>query len=125
VFVLGRELKLTTLDISPIDVADVPAAPWLDEARAESWERARELYNALCDLAGIDRGAKRAEITDFVKHQTVIRWIERHCYVPEGPDIGKRLRLRPFQRDIVRRIYGCGFGEHGDVIREALGCASS
>jgi hypothetical protein len=123
VLVLSLELKLRAAAISPIDAADVPPAPWLDEDKAEQWERARELYCLLCDAAGIDR-AKRAEITDFVNHQRIIRWAERHCYVPEGPDVGKRLRLRPFQRDIVRQIYGNGFGEDGDVIREALGCAS-
>lgn len=34
-----------------------------------------------------------------------IQWIESYCRVPEGKDVGKPLRLRPFQRDIVHGIY--------------------
>lgn len=32
-------------------------------------------------------------------------WIEAHCMVPEGKGIGQPVRLRPFQRDILRGIY--------------------
>lgn len=35
-----------------------------------------------------------------------IRWIERHCRIPEGRDIGKPIRLRPWQKKILRGIYG-------------------
>ena len=35
-----------------------------------------------------------------------VRWVERHGRVPDGPSVGKRFRLREFQRDIVRSIYG-------------------
>ena len=34
-----------------------------------------------------------------------IRWIEQHCIVPDGVDVGKPLKLRPWQRKIVRGIY--------------------
>ena len=34
-----------------------------------------------------------------------VRWIEQYCRVPEGKDVGKPLKLRPFQRTIIRRIY--------------------
>lgn len=34
-----------------------------------------------------------------------IRWIEKHCRVPEGPHLGKPVVLRPFQREWIRLIY--------------------
>lgn len=34
-----------------------------------------------------------------------IRWIEQHCRVPEGKDVGKPVRLRPWQKRIIRGIY--------------------
>jgi phage terminase large subunit-like protein len=34
-----------------------------------------------------------------------IRWIERHCRIPEGKDVGKPVKLRQWQRDEMRRIY--------------------
>lgn len=35
----------------------------------------------------------------------VIRWIEKHCRVPEGRDVGKPVKLRPFQREEIAKIY--------------------
>lgn len=34
-----------------------------------------------------------------------IRWIESQCVIPEGMDVGKRVVLRPWQKDIIRGIY--------------------
>jgi len=34
-----------------------------------------------------------------------IRWIEDYCRIPEGKDVGKPVRLRPFQKKIIRGIY--------------------
>lgn len=34
-----------------------------------------------------------------------IAWIEKHCLVPEGRDVGKPVRLRPFQREMLEGIY--------------------
>jgi phage terminase large subunit-like protein len=34
-----------------------------------------------------------------------IRWIETYCRVPEGRDVGKPLKLRPWQQDNLRKIY--------------------
>ena len=34
-----------------------------------------------------------------------IRWIEKFCRIPEGTDVGKPVRLRKWQRDIIRGIY--------------------
>lgn len=35
-----------------------------------------------------------------------IRWIERNCFVPEGKFVGQRVRLRGWQKKIIRGIYG-------------------
>lgn len=34
-----------------------------------------------------------------------IRWIEEHCLVPSGRDVGKPVILRPWQRKHLRKIY--------------------
>jgi phage terminase large subunit-like protein len=34
-----------------------------------------------------------------------IRWIEQHCRVPEGRDVGKPVKMRQWQREWLRAIY--------------------
>ena len=34
-----------------------------------------------------------------------IRWIQDNCRIPEGKDVGKPVRLRKWQKDIIRGIY--------------------
>jgi len=34
-----------------------------------------------------------------------IKWIEAHCVIPEGKDVGKPVRLREFQRNDLKLIY--------------------
>jgi phage terminase large subunit-like protein len=34
-----------------------------------------------------------------------IAWIEQHCRIPEGRDVGKPVRLRPWQRKVIKGIY--------------------
>ncbi len=34
-----------------------------------------------------------------------IDWIEKCCRIPEGRDVGKQVRLRDFQKRIIRKIY--------------------
>jgi hypothetical protein len=38
------------------------------------------------------------------KAERNIRWIEKHCRIPEGKDVGKPVRLRDFQKKIIKRI---------------------
>jgi phage terminase large subunit-like protein len=38
--------------------------------------------------------------------QRNIRWIEEYARVPEGKDVGKPVKLRPWQRKEIERIYG-------------------
>ena len=37
--------------------------------------------------------------------QQAIDWIEKYCIVPEGTLVGKRVKLRSWQQDEIRRIY--------------------
>ena len=46
----------------------------------------------------------------------VIDWIERHCRIPEGPNVGKPVRLRPWQKRWVRGIYGNPHGTRRAII---------
>ena len=34
-----------------------------------------------------------------------IQWIEGHCRIPEGKFVGQSVKLAPFQRDLIRKIY--------------------
>jgi phage terminase large subunit-like protein len=44
-------------------------------------------------VAGLTRGERN------------IRWIELHCRIPEGKDVGKPVRLREWQKVEIRKIY--------------------
>jgi hypothetical protein len=119
---LAEALALSPNETNPIDVADVPAAPWLDKIAAAKWEAARALHVELCEAAGVDP-ARHIQPSDLHLGHTMVRWLERHCRTPDGPNIGKRVRLRPFQRDVVMRTYGA-FGEHSETVRQALGAGA-
>lgn len=54
------------------------------------------------------RGETRAERN--------IRWIEEWCRVPEGRDVGKPVRLRPWQQDELRKIYDNPHGTRRAVV---------
>jgi phage terminase large subunit-like protein len=45
-----------------------------------------------------------------------IRWIETHCRIPEGKDVGKPVRLREWQKDILRKIYDNAAGTRMAII---------
>jgi len=46
------------------------------------------------------------KITPEQRVKRNIDWIERYCRVPDGPRIGQKIKLRPWQRDWIRLIYG-------------------
>jgi len=48
---------------------------------------------------------KKALLTDGCCGQANIRWIERRCKIPDGPNAGQPFRLHGFQRDVIRGIY--------------------
>lgn len=45
-----------------------------------------------------------------------IAWIEAHCRIPEGKDVGKPVVLREWQRDILRLIYDNPHGTRQAII---------
>jgi phage terminase large subunit-like protein len=44
------------------------------------------------------------------------RWIEEHCRIPEGRDVGKPVRLRPWQAREIRKIYDNPHGTRRAII---------
>lgn len=44
------------------------------------------------------------------------RWIEAHCVVPEGRDVGKPVKLRKWQREDIKRIYDNPAGTRRAII---------
>lgn len=48
--------------------------------------------------------------------QRNIDWIETHCVIPEGKDVGKPVRLRDWQQDILRKIYDNPHGTRQAII---------
>jgi phage terminase large subunit-like protein len=34
-----------------------------------------------------------------------IKWIEDHCHIPEGKNVGQKVKLRPWQKAFIKRIY--------------------
>jgi phage terminase large subunit-like protein len=45
-----------------------------------------------------------------------IRWIQKHCRIPEGRDVGKRVLLRPWQKEEIRKIYDNPYGTRRAII---------
>lgn len=42
---------------------------------------------------------------NYTRGQKVVRWIEKHCRIPEGKDVGKPVKLREWQKNWIIRIY--------------------
>lgn len=45
-----------------------------------------------------------------------IRWIEDNCRIPEGKDVGKPVRLRPWQKDNLLKIYDNPHGTRRAIV---------
>jgi phage terminase large subunit-like protein len=45
-----------------------------------------------------------------------IQWIEFHCRIPEGKDVGKPVKLRGWQKDEIRKIYDNPAGTRRAII---------
>ncbi len=41
----------------------------------------------------------------LTRAERIISWIEEYCYVPEGKDVGKPVKLRAWQKDDIKKIY--------------------
>ena len=45
-----------------------------------------------------------------------IAWVEQHCRIPEGKDVGKPVVLRPWQLSDIRKIYNNAHGTRTAII---------
>jgi phage terminase large subunit-like protein len=59
---------------------------------------------------------KRPDKAELPPAEQVIDFIEANCRVPEGRDVGKPMRLREWQKDNIRRIYGNPHGTRRAII---------
>lgn len=50
------------------------------------------------------------------KAADVIKWIQDHCRIPEGGDVGGRVELRDWQKDLIERIYNNPAGTRRAII---------
>jgi hypothetical protein len=105
VAIVDTALGVKPCELSPIDVFDASAPPMWKDRQREDWERARAQHVALAKAAKMVP-VKKGLLTDGCRAQLNVRWIERYCKIPDGPNVGKPFRLWEFQRDIIRGIYG-------------------
>ena len=75
------------------------ASPPPKRARSQSGSRKRQT---------VAKGKARAE--------KIIEWIENRCRIPEGKDVGKPVKLRPWQRKEIHRIYGNVYGTRRAIL---------
>lgn len=59
---------------------------------------------------------KRESEARRVTGDRVIAWIEKHCRIPEGKDVGEPVRLRTWQKADIRRIYDNPAGTRRAII---------
>jgi len=52
----------------------------------------------------------------LTRGQKNIEWIEQYCRVPEGPDVGQKVKLRTWQKREIRRIYDNKHGTRRAII---------
>jgi phage terminase large subunit-like protein len=45
-----------------------------------------------------------------------IRWVEHFCRIPEGKDVGKPVKLRPWQKRVIKKIYDNPTGTRRGII---------
>jgi hypothetical protein len=105
VAIVNTALDVKSWDLSPIDAFDAPAPPmWKDQEKA-AWDRARDQHVMLAKAAKM-KPVKKGLLIDACRGHMHVRWGERFCKIPDGPNVGKPFRLWEFQRDIIRQIYG-------------------
>src|SRR5262249_1180943 len=105
--IVSRELGLNPWDLNPVDVGDVPPPPFWRPRQQKAWDRARGLHLQLCEAAKIEP-VKKVLPTDADRGVMKIRWIERHAFVPDGPNVGASFKREEFQRRIITGIYSDG-----------------
>jgi phage terminase large subunit-like protein len=60
--------------------------------------------------------AKKKLLPKKTDAELVIGWIEANCYIPEGRDVGKKVRLRDWQKNEIRGIYDNPAGTRRAII---------
>jgi phage terminase large subunit-like protein len=55
-------------------------------------------------------------VKDPTRAERNIAWIEEYCRIPEGKDVGKPVKLRPFQKNDIRKIYDNPSGTRTAII---------
>lgn len=55
-------------------------------------------------------------VRGLTRGQRNVRWIESYCRIPEGRDVGKPVRLRPWQKTEVLKIYDNPAGTRRAII---------
>jgi phage terminase large subunit-like protein len=97
-FALHVALCLKPWEATPL-VARGACPPWAaGSAWAESWKRAQPLRPEFGLTA-------RNKLEVETRGERNCRWIENECRIPEGRDVGQRVRLRAWQRREICRIY--------------------
>ena len=106
---------------SPLDVfaSDEPP-PWFKRNKAEAWSKAVDMRKLLDKAAGLETPTT-GMITDVTRAHINLRWIERVCMIPDGFDVGKPVRLRDFQREVICKIYSGGDLGLSDMPEEDVG----
>jgi phage terminase large subunit-like protein len=67
-------------------------------------------------MATPKRPSKPARHRKKTRGQRNVAWIEAHCRVPEGKDVGKRLVLRPWQKRDICKIYDNPYGTRTAIL---------
>lgn len=61
------------------------------------------------------QAAKRIEATE-TEGDLVVEWIQTHCKIPEGRDVGKKVKLREWQKTWIKTIYDNPAGTRRAII---------
>lgn len=62
------------------------------------------------------RPRARREPAVITRARRNINWVEKYCRVPEGKDVGKAVVLRPWQRELLTKIYDNPHGTRRAII---------
>ena len=88
VAIVDTALGVRPSKLSPVDVIYGPAPPtWTADEQAD-WDRARDQHLELAEAAKIEP-RRKALLTDACRGHCNVRWVERHCRVPDGPSVGQ------------------------------------
>lgn len=62
------------------------------------------------------RAARSSGKTERTRAERNIAWVEAHCRIPEGADVGKPVRLREWQKSELRKIYDNKYGTRRAIL---------